>query len=109
MKVGIIEHIDSAHCLPEHDTCSEMHGHTYTIEVEVEGVKGADGMVIDFVELKRIVRDVLKEYDHKLLNDIIKVPTCENLAEDIRGKLEKQIDLPFTLRVWEGKNKWVEV
>jgi len=109
MKVGIIEHIDSAHRIPEHDTCNEMHGHTYTIEVEVVGVKKADGMVIDFIELKRIVREVLKEYDHKLLNNIIKVPTCENLTEEIRKKLEKRIDMPFTLRVWEGKNKWVEM
>lgn len=109
MKVGIIEHIDSAHCLPEHDTCSEMHGHTYTIEVVVEGTKGAGDMVIDFVDLKRIVREVLKVYDHKLLNNIIKVPTCENLTEDMRKKLEKRIDMPFTLRVWEGKDKWVEM
>jgi hypothetical protein len=37
------------------------------------------------------------------------VPTCENLTEDIRVKLEKKIDMKFTLRVWEGKNKWVEL
>lgn len=109
MKVGVREHIDSAHRLPEHDTCNEMHGHTYTVELEVEGEKGKGDMVIDFVELKKILRDVLKEYDHRVLNDIIDVPTCENLTEAIRKKLEKRIDMPFTLRVWEGKNKWVEM
>jgi 6-pyruvoyltetrahydropterin/6-carboxytetrahydropterin synthase len=109
MKVGIIEHIDSAHCIPHHETCNEMHGHTYTIELKVEGEKGAGDMVMDFVELKKILREVLKEYDHRVLNDIIDVPTCENLAEAIRKKLEKKIDMPFTLRVWEGKNKWVEI
>ena len=109
MKVGITDHIDSAHCIPHHETCNEMHGHTYTIELRVEGEKGKGGMVIDFIELKKILRGVLDDYDHRVLNDIIDVPTCENLAEDIHAKLEKKIHMPFTLRVWEGKGKWVEV
>ena len=109
MKIGIRTHIDSAHCIPHHETCNEMHGHTYTVELTVEGEKGVGGMVIDFTELKKILGDVLKEYDHRVLNDIIDIPTCENLTEDIRKKLEKKIDMPFALRVWEGKNKWVEM
>ena len=109
MKIGIIAHIDSAHCIPHHETCDKMHGHTYAIELRVEGEKGESGMVIDFIELKKILGDVLKDYDHKTLNDIIDVPTCENLTENIRAELEKKIELPFTLRVWEGKNKWVEM
>jgi 6-pyruvoyltetrahydropterin/6-carboxytetrahydropterin synthase len=109
MRIGIIDHIDSAHCIPHHETCNEMHGHTYTIELRVEGRKGESGMVIDFMDLKKILREVLDGYDHRVLNDIIDVPTCENLTEDIRVKLEKKIDMKFTLRVWEGKNKWVEL
>jgi 6-pyruvoyltetrahydropterin/6-carboxytetrahydropterin synthase len=109
MKIGIRTHIDSAHCIPEHETCNEMHGHTYTVELTVEGEKGEGDMVMDFMELKKILGDVLKDYDHRVLNDMMDVPTCENLTEDIRGKLEVKIDMPFTLRVWEGKNKWVEM
>lgn len=109
MKIGIRTHIDSAHCIPHHETCNEMHGHTYTIELTVEGEKGKGDMVIDFMELKKILADVLEGYDHKTLNDIIEIPTCENLTESIREKLEKKIDMPFTLRVWEGMNKWVEL
>ena len=109
MRIGIIDHIDSAHCIPHHETCDEMHGHTYTVELRVEGSKKEGGMVIDFIDLKKILREVLDGYDHKVLNDIIDVPTCENLTESIRAKLEKKIDMPFVLRVWEGKNKWVEM
>jgi 6-pyruvoyltetrahydropterin/6-carboxytetrahydropterin synthase len=109
MKIGIRTHIDSAHCIPEHETCAEMHGHTYTVELTIEGEKGKGDMVMDFMELKKILKDVLKDYDHRVLNDIIDVPTCENLTEDIRAKLEAKIDMPFVLRVWEGKNKWVEM
>ena len=109
MKIGIRTHIDSAHCIPDHDTCNDMHGHTYTIELTVEGEKGESDMIIDFIELKKILREVLEGYDHKVLNDIIDVPTCENITEDMRAKLEAKIDMPFTLKVWEGKNKWVEL
>jgi 6-pyruvoyltetrahydropterin/6-carboxytetrahydropterin synthase len=109
MKVGIVEYIDAAHCLPEHKTCGVMHGHTYRVEVTVEGEKKSNGMVIDFVKLRRIVKNVLKKYDHKVLNDLMEYPTCENFCEHLCKKLEKELDFPFTLRVWEGKGKWIEV
>lgn len=108
MKACIIEYIDAAHCLPRHKTCEPMHGHTYRVEVKVEGEKGEDGMVMDFAELRGIVRRVLKEYDHKVLNDIVEYPTCENLCEAIYAKLEKELKFPFTLRIWEGRDKWIE-
>ena len=55
MKVGVIDYIDSAHYLVGHDKCSKLHGHTYKIEVTVEG-ENNDGMVIDFYELKKILK-----------------------------------------------------
>lgn len=107
MKVGIVDHIDSAHYIPHHKTCGKMHGHTYRIEVVVEGRKNR-GMVIDFYELKKSLREVLNEYDHVSLNEAMENPTCENLCEAIHAKLKKKLKFSFTLRVWEGVDKWVE-
>jgi|TARA_B100000959_G_C14710312_1_gene512611 6-pyruvoyltetrahydropterin/6-carboxytetrahydropterin synthase len=107
MKVGVIDYIDSAHYLVGHDKCSKLHGHTYKIEVTVEG-ENNDGMVIDFYELKKILKNVLKMYDHQPLNEIIEFPSCENLCEDIYTKLEDKLELPFNIRVWEGQDKWTE-
>jgi len=109
MKLGIIEYIDSAHFLPGHETCGNMHGHTYRIEVTIEGEKKENGMIIDFYDAKLIVRSILKEYDHRPLNDLIENPTCENLCESICSKLKDKLDYQFTVRIWEGKNKWVEM
>lgn len=53
MRLGIIEHIDSAHFIPGHKTCEKMHGHTYKIEVKIEGTKDKSGMIIDFYEIKK--------------------------------------------------------
>jgi len=108
MKVGIVEYIDSAHYISGHESCGRMHGHTYRIEVVVEGPKNSREMVIDFYELKKIVKEVLKEFDHRALNELMETPTCENLCEAVHAKLRERLNFPFTLRVWEGRDKWVE-
>ena len=47
MRLGVIDYIDSAHYLPGHGKCGRVHGHTYKIEVLVEGEVRENGMVID--------------------------------------------------------------
>jgi 6-pyruvoyltetrahydropterin/6-carboxytetrahydropterin synthase len=108
MKLGVIDHIDCAHFLPGHDKCGTLHGHTYKIEVVIEGEK-KDGMIVDFSELKRSIKDVLNCFDHKTLNDLLEYPSVENICELIKQKLAERISFRFTLRVWEGHGKWVEM
>jgi 6-pyruvoyltetrahydropterin/6-carboxytetrahydropterin synthase len=55
---------DYAHILPLVKKCSILHGHTSTVMVEVIG-KIEDGLVIDFSEAKRLVKDAINELDHK--------------------------------------------
>ena len=90
MKVGKEFTFDSAHFLPRyHGECERMHGHTYRLRVTVEGKIDKDGLVIDFVLLRDVVKkEVLDKLDHRLINDIIKVPSCENITRWIWGKLK---------------------
>ena len=37
MILGVSETFDSAHFLPNHPKCGRIHGHTYKVEIEVEG------------------------------------------------------------------------
>jgi len=108
MKLGVIDYIDSAHYIPGHDKCGSLHGHTYKVEVVIEGEKKA-GMIIDFSELKKAIKEALALYDHKTLNEILEYPSVENLCEAIKNSLSERIRFPFTLRVWEGHGKWVEL
>jgi 6-pyruvoyltetrahydropterin/6-carboxytetrahydropterin synthase len=108
MKLGVIEYIDCAHYLPGHEKCGSLHGHTYKIEVVIEG-ENKSGMIIDFAELKKSIKDTLGLYDHKTLNDLLEFPSVENICESIKHKLGERIRFPFTLRVWEGHGKWVEM
>lgn len=109
MRLCVIEYIDSAHYLPQHKTCGSVHGHTYKVELIVEGEKKGTGMVMDFYDMKSTLRKVLSEYDHRCLNDIIEYPSVENLCESIYEKLRGRMPLPYTLRIWEGKGKWCEI
>lgn len=108
MKIGIVEYIDCAHYLPDHPKCGTLHGHTYKVELSIEG-ETRQGMVLDFAELKRIARSVLSDYDHRSWNDALAYPSVENICELLHHQLKSRIAFPFTLRVWEGEGKWAEV
>lgn len=108
MKLGITEYVDCAHHLPGHPKCGQLHGHTYQVDVAVEG-DHQGGMLLDFADLKKTVRDVLAEYDHRDWNSFLKYPTVENICELIQGRLKEKMNFSFRVRVWEGHGKWAEL
>jgi len=58
----------SAHMIPCHEFCGGIHGHSYHVDVTVEGERGGEfGFVVDFKTVKGIVRKICKKLDHKLL------------------------------------------
>jgi len=108
MKIGIVEYIDCAHFLPDHPKCGVLHGHTYKIELAIEGEK-RHGMILDFADLKRVLRSLLAEYDHRNWNDFLEYPSVENICELLHNRLKSLTDFRFVLRVWEGEGKWAEI
>ena len=105
-----ITEISSAHqlSLPYESKCNQLHGHNFKIEVWVTGLLDEFGMVVDFNELKK---EIMK-YDHKNLNDLIQVPTAENLAVTIARSIyqlsNKRISKVKT-RVWETHSAYAEI
>ena len=108
MKIGVVDHIDCAHFLPGHSKCGSLHGHTYKIELIVEGAV-RDGLVMDFADLKQSMREVLLGYDHKSWNDFLEFPSVENICQLLHQQLCNRLTFPFVLRVWEGEGKWAEL
>lgn len=110
---------EAAHALIGYDgPCRSIHGHSYRLSVTVTGepVTGRQspkrGMIMDFSELKRIVkREVIDMMDHalvlpsdldlgvpeKLGETFSKVmivdyqPTSENLLTDFAGRIRKAL------------------
>ncbi len=57
----------ACHFIPRHEKCSRLHGHTYILRLRLEGDIGKDGMVMDFVSLKKELRKFVEEFDHRTL------------------------------------------
>lgn len=100
--VKIFEFCGSHH-LPWHQgKCQNLHGHTWKLEVKVEGEVNQNGVVIDFHTFKEIVNDnVINRLDHKNLNDIIPNPTAENLLDWIYSSLPDFLQV-IELKLWES-------
>lgn len=77
---------ESAHYLPrlpETHKCRRMHGHSFRFDVHVEGPVDSDlGWVVDFGDVSRLVKPLVDELDHRVLNEIagLENPTSERLA-----------------------------
>ncbi|TLM79730.1 MAG: 6-carboxytetrahydropterin synthase, partial [Actinobacteria bacterium] len=90
--------------------CKELHGHTWDVEVTVEGVELDEiGIVYDFKALKADLAVVLADYDHVLINQVAPFdeisPTAENLARVICERLQLSVDPRVRVSevaVWES-------
>ena len=109
---------EMAHALYGYDgPCKNVHGHSYQLSVTVKGQPIKDpkhvkqGMVMDFNELKAIVKPIIDQLDHAtilnsksphkkwaegniLFDKLVLVnyqPTCENMLIDIAQRIKKQL------------------
>ena len=57
----------ACHFIPRHEKCSRLHGHSYIVRLRLEGDIGAEGMIMDFVVLKKALKAMIDELDHKTL------------------------------------------
>ncbi len=117
MKLGVETDFSAAHSLSKHPgKCRNLHGHTYKVEVVVEGAKKEDiECVADFSEVKTLIEDAIALVDHTNLNEVIAYPTSENIALFLKTELEKRLNGSnlgvklHSIRIWEAKDKWVMV
>ena len=77
---------EAAHFLPKVPAghkCARVHGHSYLVNVAVEGVvTEIQGWVTDFADIDEHAAPLVKQLDHQLLNEIdgLANPTSELLA-----------------------------
>lgn len=57
----------ACHFIPKHEKCSRLHGHSYIVRLRLEGDIGEEGMIMDFVVLKKKLKEMIDELDHKTL------------------------------------------
>ena len=98
--------------------CASFHGHTYTLQITVSGPLDASGMILNFTELKRLVKaQVVDRYDHANLNELeeyLTIPaTAENMALHIYKILSNAPAFDGLslkeVRVYETPDSWATV
>jgi len=132
MKVGVEGFtFDSAHYTKgSSEKCLNLHGHTFRLDVEIEGeIDPQTGMIIDFAHVKNAVKEILEDYDHKLIipkkdsnNVTLSGPfqgcikpidyseaTTEYLALDIAKRLYEKFKMNVKVKLYEGNRNYVIV
>jgi 6-pyruvoyltetrahydropterin/6-carboxytetrahydropterin synthase len=90
---------ESAHFLPNVPVghkCAKMHGHSYNVDVVIEGEIDAHlGWLMDFSDIDVHVAPLVKQLDHQVLNEIegLQNPTSELLAVWLWQRLVKALPL----------------
>ena len=97
MEIFCVFTFDAAHKLPHVSSdhkCGRLHGHTFTVEIHVEGSLGTEtGWVVDFFDIKKAFEPIREILDHNYLNDIegLANPTSENIAQWIMHHLKPRL------------------
>ncbi|MDD3379567.1 MAG: 6-pyruvoyl tetrahydropterin synthase family protein [Candidatus Methanomethylophilaceae archaeon] len=77
----------ACHFIPRHEKCSRLHGHSYIVRLRLEGDIGEEGMIMDFVVLKRELKAMIDEMDHKILlpalSDTVKIMKTDDSVEAV--------------------------
>jgi len=105
---------DAAHKLNDYvGPCANVHGHTYQGTVTIEGPVSEVGMIIDFKDLKEILKKtMIAKFDHKYINDMVNYnPTAENMVMDIVVMLNNTLPQGVKLvgvKLWETPDSYAE-
>jgi 6-pyruvoyltetrahydropterin/6-carboxytetrahydropterin synthase len=85
---------EAAHSLPnvpESHKCRRIHGHSYRVEISVEGeVDPALGWLYDHSLISVAMKPIVDHLDHRYLNEVpgLENPTIENLCAWIWKQIE---------------------
>jgi len=111
-KISVYDHFSSAHQLKGYKgKCEALHGHNWKVEIEVGGKKlDRVGLLIDFNEVKSILKKIVDELDHKMLNEIEAFseqnPSSEVIAKYIFLRFKKELPRGISIinvSIWESE------
>ena len=111
-EVSVEETFAAGHALRGYrGKCENVHGHNYRVRIAIEGEQlDPAGLLVDFVDLKQILRAIIENLDHRFLNDVPPFdtmnPTAENMAQYFHQEMSRRLDgagRPNPVRVAEVK------
>ena len=108
-EVTVEETFAAGHALRGyHGKCENVHGHNYRVRAIIAGESlDAAGLLVDFVDLKQILRAIIEKLDHQFLNDVPPFdklnPSAENMARYFHEEMAQGLAGGNTIRVAEVK------
>lgn len=96
-QVSVEETFSSGHALRGYrGKCENVHGHNYRVQITLAGPQlDSIGLLVDFTELKRVLRGIIAVLDHQFLNDLDAFktlnPSAENLAKYFYDETQRQL------------------
>jgi 6-pyruvoyltetrahydropterin/6-carboxytetrahydropterin synthase len=113
-EVTIIRSFSAAHILAEiGGKCEELHGHNFKVEITVAAEElNPTGLLIDFRFLKKVLGEILEDFDHKHLNNLTLFscinPSAENISKYICEKMKLKVEMTgvnvVRVKIWESEN-----
>lgn len=76
--------------------CENPHGHNYKVRVTLRGAElDKAGLLLDFKDLKDVMKEVIERLDHQMLNEIepfVRLnPSAENIAKYFYDETEGRL------------------
>jgi 6-pyruvoyltetrahydropterin/6-carboxytetrahydropterin synthase len=96
-EVAVEKVFSAAHALRDyHGQTEPIHGHNFRIRVLLEGAHlDRTGLLVDFLEVDAIMKDVVMRYDHLYLNEAPPFdtlnPSAENMAQYFHGQIAARL------------------
>lgn len=104
---------EAAHFIPafpEGHKCRKMHGHSFKVEVKIEGEYDEEmGILMDFADIKKVVKPYIEYMDHACLNELgeqdnirlLQNPTSENICVWLYKELAPKLPMLKSIVVHE--------
>ena len=109
-EVAVEQGFSSAHALRNYKgRCENVHGHNWKVRVVIEGEKlDQTGMLVDFLDIKSLMGEIVDRIDHQFLNEIppfdVVNPSAENIAEYFYQQMSGRLhSTPVPVRIREVK------
>jgi 6-pyruvoyltetrahydropterin/6-carboxytetrahydropterin synthase len=109
MRVRLVKTFtfEAAHFLPsfpEGHKCRRMHGHSFKVDVVVEGdIPAGQHCLIDYGDIKAVIDPIYDQIDHRCLNEIkgLENPTSEMIANWLWDRLRPKLNMLAEIVVYE--------
>ncbi len=94
-EVSVEQSFAAGHALRNYyGKCENVHGHNYRVRITIEGERlNSTGLLVDFVEVKRLMSTVVDYLDHRFINELppfdVLNPSAENMARYFYDEVSK--------------------